>query len=96
MQSLLILHFLIKNLSILDFDFSNFAAVFPEPRLRFLAPNAIAKETGPDSFAASHITKTLAIPGVKGGINHKFVIFSSPKVCRHVFLELTKCSTNKF
>ncbi|MCJ1354648.1 MAG: hypothetical protein MMC33_004637 [Icmadophila ericetorum] len=40
--------------------------------LRFLASNAIVKETGPDSFAASHITKTLAIPGVKGGINHNF------------------------
>ena len=45
----------------------------PERLLRFLAANSMVTEIGENEFAPSNITKTLTIPGLKAGINHKYV-----------------------
>ena len=39
--------------------------------LKYLASFGMVKEVSEDSFAATNITKTLAIPGLQAGVNHK-------------------------
>lgn len=38
--------------------------------LRYLASVGMIKETGKDTYAATNITKTLALPGNQAGIRH--------------------------
>ena len=38
--------------------------------LRYLASIATIKETGKDTFAATNITSTLAVPAFQGGVHH--------------------------
>jgi hypothetical protein len=44
--------------------------------LRYLASVSMIKETDEDNFAATNVTKALAIPGFQAGIHHKSGIIS--------------------
>ena len=40
--------------------------------LRYLASVGMIEEVGEDKWAATNITKTLSVPGLKAGIYHKY------------------------
>lgn len=40
--------------------------------LRYLASVGMIEEVGEDEWAATNITKTLSVPGLKAGIYHKY------------------------
>jgi len=58
--------------------------------LRYLASSNTITETDQDTFAANHVTKILAKPGIRAGLNHQFETVGPAYQALPAFFEATK------